>query len=160
MSLNERQCYSKYWWAIVLSFVTGISSIWLDGEIVARQFVGTYDLDTDAEIRIGARLNDGRFFKGSISCVQIYNRALSKSEIAAVKERCFHGERFPKKILLKLKNTPWRLQFGVSTDELNHPRIAILQESVLRQALISSRSRRRPYIHATAVPFFLSFLVQ
>ena len=48
-------------------------------------------IDTDAEIRIGARLNDGRYFKGKISCVQIYSKALSEAEIAAVKGRCFKG---------------------------------------------------------------------
>ena len=80
--------YSKFWRVIILSFVTGISSLWLDGESVESQDVGSYELDTDAEIRIGAVDHDGRFFRGSISCVQIYNRALSNPEIAAAKERC------------------------------------------------------------------------
>ena len=48
-------------------------------------------IDTDAEIRIGARLGDGRYFKGKISCVQIYSKALSEAEVAAVKDRCFEG---------------------------------------------------------------------
>ena len=50
-------------------------------------------IDTDAEIRIGAQLIDGRYFKGKISCVQIYSKALSEAEVAAVKDRCFEGRQ-------------------------------------------------------------------
>ena len=65
-----------------------MSALWVDGKKVVEQHVGTFELDTDAEIRIGVKANDGRFFKGRISCVQFYNRALSEVEIAAVKYRC------------------------------------------------------------------------
>ena len=74
-----------------LSLKTGVSSLWIDGKRVVKQDIGTFMIDTDAEIRIGARLNDGRYFKGNISCVQIYSKALSEAEVAAVKGRCFKG---------------------------------------------------------------------
>ena len=74
------------------SLETGISSLWIDGKRVVQQAVGIFQIDTDAEIRIGARQNDARYFKGKISCVQIYSKALSEAEVAAVKDRCFKGQ--------------------------------------------------------------------
>ena len=74
-----------------LSVKTGVSSLWIDGKRVVQQHIGTFMIDTNAEIRIGARLSDIRYFKGKISCVQIYSKALSEAEVAAVKDRCFEG---------------------------------------------------------------------
>ena len=73
----------------------------MDGKKVAQQHVGTYELDTDAEIRLGVKANDGRFFKGRMSCVQFYNRALTEVEIAAVKYRCL-GKYSSLQIAVKL----------------------------------------------------------
>lgn len=65
--------------------------MWIDGQRVVQQHVGSFMIDTDAEIRIGARQHDGRYFSGKIACVQIYAKELSQEEIAAVKDRCSKG---------------------------------------------------------------------
>ncbi|XP_015778366.1 PREDICTED: uncharacterized protein LOC107356242 [Acropora digitifera] len=38
---------------------------------------------------MGARIGDGRLFKGRISCMQAYNGALSRSQLISKKRRCF-----------------------------------------------------------------------
>ena len=71
-----------------------MSSLWIDGEQVVQENVGSFMIDTDAEIRIGAVLHDRRYFSGRIACMQFYAKALSKEEIDAVKNRCFKGMLF------------------------------------------------------------------
>ena len=66
------------------------TALWVDGEVTEGS-IGSVQLKTNAHILIGAR-NDG--FYGRISCVQIYERVLTKQEIRAVSHRCFkNGEK-------------------------------------------------------------------
>ena len=73
---------------------TGTATLWIDGRDVQKKNLGKFELSTDKDIRIGSGEGTGDSFEGRISCLQIYNKALTRDEVAAVKDRCFehsHG---------------------------------------------------------------------
>jgi len=65
---------------------TGIASLWLDGKQVVQKNIGTgMTLSTQDNVRMGAKGGDGRYFKGRISAMQIYDVALTEEQVNAVK---------------------------------------------------------------------------
>lgn len=70
-------------------YKTGVAKLYVNGRVVARKRIGRFKLATNYPIRVGSKIGDGRHFKGRISCIQIYNRALTARQIAARAKRCF-----------------------------------------------------------------------
>lgn len=68
---------------------TGIAKLFVSGRRVARRHIGRIRLATNYPARMGVRVGDGRYFRGRISCLQVYNVALSARQIAARAKRCF-----------------------------------------------------------------------
>ena len=66
----------------------GTARLWIDGKEVSRLNLGRFEISTQGDVRMGALVGDPNFYKGSIACVQIYNKSLSEQEINAVKDRC------------------------------------------------------------------------
>ena len=66
---------------------TGVAQLWHDGKMVKSRNIGQIELLTNAPIRIGAREWDSRYFKGKVSCVQIYDVALKEEQIGELR-RC------------------------------------------------------------------------
>ena len=65
---------------------TGIASLWLNGKRVVHQNIGAaLALATQDNVRMGAREGDGRYFKGRITAMQVYNVALTTEQINEVK---------------------------------------------------------------------------
>ena len=74
--------------------VTGIERLWVDGKRVAELTVGTFELATQGAVRMGAMSGASQFFKGRISCLQVYDRALTAQMIQNSRDRCpVKGER-------------------------------------------------------------------
>lgn len=65
---------------------SGVAKLWVDGKVSIRRDIGTkIRLSTSRSARMGARaLNDGNYFNGRISRMQVYDKALTQSEIEAV----------------------------------------------------------------------------
>ena len=61
--------------------MTGVAQLWHDGKMVESRNIGQIQLRTQFPIRIGADSRDKRHFKGKISCVQIYDRALTAEQV-------------------------------------------------------------------------------
>lgn len=68
---------------------TGVAKLYLNSRIVARKGIGRFSLATNYPVRMGARIGDSHFFRGKISCMQVYGVALNPKQIAARKRRCF-----------------------------------------------------------------------
>ena len=68
---------------------TGVAKLYVNNKMVARKLIGRIQLATNYPVRMGARIGDSRFFRGRISCVQVYSAALNSRQIAARKKRCF-----------------------------------------------------------------------
>nr|XP_002733170.2 PREDICTED: uncharacterized protein LOC100367054 [Saccoglossus kowalevskii] len=69
-------------------YSSGIAKLWLNGAEVASQNIGVTEISTQYEARMGARVGDGRYFQGMITCMQIYNKALSASEMEQAQQMC------------------------------------------------------------------------
>ena len=74
------------------SFKTGVAKLFVNSRFVARTRIGRIRLATNYPVRMGARIGDGRYFKGRISCMQVYNGALSRWKIISKKQRCFRSK--------------------------------------------------------------------
>ena len=65
---------------------TGVAQLWHDGKMVKSRNIGQIELFTNADIRIGARDGDKRYYKGKISCLQIYDEALREEQIGELRK--------------------------------------------------------------------------
>ena len=65
--------------------ITGIADLWLDDQRVVQRNIGAgLSLSTQDDVRMAALENDGRYFKGRITAMQIYNVSLTEEQIKAV----------------------------------------------------------------------------
>ena len=80
--------------AATYDYSNGMSALWIEGRKVHEKNVGKYETGTDQLIRMGAVDFDSRYFKGRISCLQIYDRALAEDEMMAVKSKCSNASKF------------------------------------------------------------------
>jgi len=67
----------------------GTATLWIDGKDVQHINLGKLELSTDSDIQIGGGRGKGDSFQGKISCIQIYDRALTREEVTAMRDRCF-----------------------------------------------------------------------
>lgn len=65
---------------------SGVAKLWVDGQVSSQRNIGTkIRLSTSKSVRMGARAtNDGNYFNGRISRMQVYDRALTQREVEAV----------------------------------------------------------------------------
>lgn len=76
--------------AVAYSKTTGVATLYVDGVAVASQSIGSFTPRTSTDLHIGRRLPgafggaSGVSFQGLIDEVEIYNRALSASEVQAL----------------------------------------------------------------------------
>lgn len=70
-------------------YSSGVATLWLNSEPVARQSIGRFDLATNYPVRMGARVGDKNAFRGKISCLQVYSVALTAKQIRGARKRCF-----------------------------------------------------------------------
>ena len=70
---------------LTYSFITGIANLWLNDQRRVQRNIGAgLSLSTQDNVRMGALDNDGRYFKGRITAMQIYDVALTEEQINAV----------------------------------------------------------------------------
>ena len=69
---------------------SGVEKLWIEGRVYEEQNISTVELDTSGSVRMGVLTGDNRFLKGRISCMQVYNKALTEKEVHAVRGLCFH----------------------------------------------------------------------
>lgn len=64
---------------------SGQINAWVDGILVQTKNIGGgIDLGTQDSVRMGVRDNDDRYFKGKISQMQVYDVALTQTQIQAI----------------------------------------------------------------------------
>ena len=85
-SLNGVALNQWHYVGFTYNHITGIANLWLDDQrVVQTGNIGTdLYLSTQDDVRMGALENDGRYFKGRIAAMQIYNVALTEEQINAV----------------------------------------------------------------------------
>ena len=67
---------------------SGDAKLWVNGAVVRTLNIGAgLDLATQDNIRMGVKSGDGRYFKGRITQMQVFNSALSQKEIEGIYKR-------------------------------------------------------------------------
>ena len=64
---------------------SGDAKLWVDGSEVQKFNIGAnLSLATQDNVRLGLKIGDGKFFKGRIAQMQVYDVALSQEQILAI----------------------------------------------------------------------------
>ncbi|XP_002734850.1 uncharacterized protein LOC100372272 [Saccoglossus kowalevskii] len=95
LSMNQWNLF-----AATYDYNTGMARLYLDGVLKTSLDIGVTTLATDYKARMGARIGDGRYFSGMITCMQVYNVALTLSEIAAASKDQHCGDFTGKNYLI------------------------------------------------------------
>jgi uncharacterized repeat protein (TIGR01451 family) len=73
--------------AVTYEKTSGIATLYLNGNSVAQQNLGSFTPQTTYDMQIGVRrsgVTNGRIYKGAMDEVEIFNRALNTSEIQSI----------------------------------------------------------------------------
>ena len=71
---------------------SGEAKLWVNGAVVQTLNIGAgLELATQDSIRMGVKTGDGRYFKGRIAQMRIYNRALTQEQIQAIQKLVIAG---------------------------------------------------------------------
>lgn len=70
---------------------TGVATLYVNDKAVASKALGRIRLATNYPARMGARIGDRRYFRGWITCMQVYDVALPLRLIRIAKRLCFKG---------------------------------------------------------------------
>ena len=72
------------------NYVSGECILWIKGSIYMRKVIDwPSELATQQSVIMGAIPGEASNYKGRISCVQLYDRVLTKLEIEEARESCF-----------------------------------------------------------------------
>ena len=71
---------------------TGVASLYVNNRPVVRTNIGRIRLATNKPVRMGAKKSDRRYFRGRVSCVQVYSVALNRRQISRAAKRCFKSK--------------------------------------------------------------------
>ena len=66
----------------------GDAKLWVDGNAVQTVNIGAnLQLATQENVRMEAKIDDARYFKGNIAQMQVFNAALTQEQIKLIKDR-------------------------------------------------------------------------
>ena len=68
---------------------SGIATLWVNSQPVARRRLGRVRLSTNYPIRLGAIRRSRNYFRGRLFCLQLYSVALTRKQIFEAKRKCF-----------------------------------------------------------------------
>ena len=73
---------------------TGLARLWTDGKVMRTINIGkNLLLATQDDVRMGVKTGDGRYFKGRIAQVRLYNVALTQKQIQTIQKQKIPGKR-------------------------------------------------------------------
>lgn len=99
--LISRRLIPKQWNYVGASYDerTGIATLWRNSRPVKSLYVGRIRLATNRPVRMGALPRDLRYFRGRISCMQVYSVPLSGPEIKRAEKVCFRARKLLRRCL-------------------------------------------------------------
>ena len=96
----------------------GLATLYVNEKPVVTKSIGRIRLSTNYPVRMGARIGDSRCFRGWISCMQVYDQALSLRLIRIAKQLCFKGVYCQLKLLLHSPSGKSRVHHAIITPNL------------------------------------------
>ncbi|XP_022807962.1 uncharacterized protein LOC111344964 [Stylophora pistillata] len=96
--LHEKNILNSDEWNFIgttYDYHTGIATIFVNNSVVTQRVLKVkMELGTASEVLMGGSTRWNRFFRGRISCLQVYDQALSVDQIIKVKSRCNQTAQF------------------------------------------------------------------
>ena len=81
---------------------TGTAVLWRNGKKIAKKFIGRIRLATNYPVRIGAKIGDRRYFKGKVTCLQVYTTSLNEAQVVRAARKCFKSGKLLKMVTFLL----------------------------------------------------------
>lgn len=93
--LISRRLIPRQWNYVGASYdeKTGIATLWRNSRPLKSVFIGRIRLATNRPVRMGSLPRDMRYFRGRISCMQVYSVPLSGPEIKRAEKVCFRARK-------------------------------------------------------------------
>lgn len=79
--------------------VTGTATLFVNSKPVVRKKLGPFQLSTNHNVYLGARPGDKQYFRGRVSCLQFFDKALASHQVAKMGKNCL---RAPGELLIEL----------------------------------------------------------
>eukprot|EP00058_Branchiostoma_floridae_P019276 XP_002604766.1 hypothetical protein BRAFLDRAFT_70615 [Branchiostoma floridae] len=88
---------------------TGKAALWSNGELVRETHIPVAELASQYFVRVGVRDGDSRYFSGRVACLQLYDFAMNKEQVAAVRDACKKGDWLDRNSswVVDSAGTPW-----------------------------------------------------
>lgn len=81
---------------------TGTATLFVNSKPVVRKKIGYFDLSTNHDVYLGARPGDKQYFRGRVSCLQFFDKALTSHQVKKMEKKCFRATgRLLSEILIK-----------------------------------------------------------
>ena len=98
---------------------SGTATLYVNSKPVVRKQIGSFDLSTNHDVYLGARPGDKQYFRGRVSCLQFFDRALSSHQVKQMEKKCFRfSGNLPNKLVqntaLFFKNRTKLMDLAVS----------------------------------------------
>ena len=70
---------------------SGIATLFVNSKPVVRKKIGYFDLSTNHDVYLGARPGDKQYFRGRVSCLLFFDKALSRHQVKKMEKKCFRA---------------------------------------------------------------------
>ena len=70
---------------------SGIATLFVNSKPVVRKKIGSIELSTNHDVFLGARPGDKQYFRGQVSCLQFFDKALRSHQVVNLEKSCFRG---------------------------------------------------------------------
>ena len=70
---------------------TGTATLFVNSKPVVRKKIGSFDLATNYDLYLGARPGDKQYFRGRVSCLQFFDKALGSHQVSKMEKNCLRA---------------------------------------------------------------------
>lgn len=84
---------------------TGIAALYINRKLVVKKKIGIVDLATNYPVVIGAKPGNNKRYRGRISCLQLFNVALTARQVDDARSKCFGSSKYKSVIKLSYRET-------------------------------------------------------
>lgn len=73
---------------------TGEAALYVNRKLVSKRRIGRVDLATNYPVIIGAKPGNSNRYRGRISCLQLFNYALTHRQVYEARKKCFGSSKY------------------------------------------------------------------
>lgn len=70
---------------------SGTATLFVNSKPVVRKKIGYFDLSTNHDVYVGGRPSEKQFFRGKLSCLQFFDKALTSHQVKKMEKNCYRA---------------------------------------------------------------------